>query len=36
MYIDFLCDERHFFAIFHQGVIDLPQVAVKLAIVNEI
>jgi len=35
MYIDFLCDERHFFTLLHQGVIDLPQAVVKAAIVNE-
>ena len=35
MYIDFLCDERHFFTVLRQGVIDLPQAAVKSAIINE-
>lgn len=35
MYIDFLCDERHFFTLLRQGVIDLPQAAVKATIVNK-
>ncbi len=35
MYIDFLCDERHFFTLPLQGVIDLRQAAVKSAIVND-
>jgi hypothetical protein len=35
MYIDFLCDERHFFTLLLQGVIDLPQAVVKSAIVND-